>query len=144
MLYYSHPKERIVMITINYRDDMGDVQASFDSLAEYEKFRDELILKEKARRDEQLAKIRHAQEEADKKAALQREELSRLTKVLIAKAISYGVTPSGFVDLIKESVFSAARDRCCSHDSECDEENDWDADGANNDCASTGVGICIR
>ena len=143
MLYYSHPKERITMITIKYRDDMGDVQASFDSLTEYEKFRDEFILKEKARRAAQLAKIRNAQEEADKKAALQREELSRLTKVLIAKAISYGVTPSGFVDLIKESVFSAARDRC-SHDSECDEENDWDADGANSDCASTGVGICIR
>ena len=148
MLYYSHPKERTVMITINYRDEIGDVQASFDSLDEYEKFRDEFILKAKTRKEAEAARYRAEQEQKDKEAKARCDELTADAKRLIAKSIDYGMSPNGFVDLIKSSVLGAARDcfleRMAKHaDAAESEDDDGDADGDVRNCAGIGIRIPI-
>lgn len=147
MLYYSHPKERTVMITINYKDEIGDVQAIFNSLDEYEKFRDEFILKAKTRREAEAAKRRAEQEQKDKEAKARRDELMSDVKKLIAKSIDYGMSPSEFVGLIRSSVVDAARDcfleRMAKAQAEASGEDDGGDDDDGDGDADGGVRIPI-
>jgi len=89
------------MIHIKYRDELGDVEANFDTPEEYSKFKESLILKARAAKAEAIAKQKA---EAEARAATAREhweELKDMAKTLLLKAKDYDVTPEGVIRLLQ-------------------------------------------
>ena len=100
------------MITLRYRDEVGDVEASFESIDEYNKFKAELIEKARAKSEEAKAKAEQEVKELVEKVATQWNELKSDAKALVDKAKSYGVNPKMFLALIKCAMYDASDDRC--------------------------------
>jgi hypothetical protein len=115
------------MITLRYRDEVGDVEASFESIDEYNKFKAELIEKVRAKNEETKAKAEQEVKKLVEKVATQWNELKSDAKALVDKAKSYGVNPKMFLALIKGAMYDASDDRCIpsvmiSSDEDKDEE----------------------
>jgi hypothetical protein len=107
------------MIKIQYEDGLGLVEATFDNFEEYSKFREEVAAKRQTAMNEKMAKeqeeVKAREKEAQEQAAMiacRWNDLKSDAERLVAKAKSYGVTPSGFVDLIRSTMSGAADDRC--------------------------------
>lgn len=115
------------MITLRYRDEVGDVEASFESIDEYNKFKAELIEKARVKSEEAKAKAEQEVKKLVETVATQWNELKRDAKELVDKAKSYGVNPKMFLELIKGAMYDASDDRCIpSITTPSDGENDQD------------------
>lgn len=100
------------MIKIQYKDELGIIEASFNTLEEYNSFKDKLIADIKARAEKEKAD-RIAKELANEERMRKRwEELKVAANALAAKAKSYGVMPTGLLELIKAAIYDQADDRC--------------------------------
>lgn len=100
------------MIKIQYKDELGVIEASFNTLEEYNSFKDKLIADIKARAEKEKT-ARVTQELADELRMCKRwEELKADANALASKAKSYGVTPTGLLELIKSAIYDHADDRC--------------------------------
>ena len=107
------------MIKIQYEDGLGLVEATFDNFEEYSKFREEVAAKRQIAMDEKMAKEQEEAKAREKEAqehaamvACRWNDLTSDAERLVEKAKSYGVTPSGFVDLVRSTMSGAADDRC--------------------------------
>lgn len=100
------------MITLRYRDEVGDVEASFEFLEEYNKFKAELIEKARAKNEEAKAQAEKEAKEFIEKVTSQWNELKDDAKALVDKAKSFGVNPKMFLGLIKSAMYDASDDRC--------------------------------
>ena len=114
------------MITLRYRDEVGDVEASFESIDEYNKFKTELIEKVRAKNEETKAKAEQEVKELVEKVATQWNELKSDAKALVDKAKSFGVNPKMFLALIKGAMYDASDDRCIPVCNTDDDEQDKD------------------
>ena len=124
------------MITLRYRDEVGDVEASFESIDEYNKFKAELIEKVRAKNEEAKAKAEKEAKEFVEKIAAQWNELKSGAKELVEKAKSFGVNPKMFLELIKGAMYDASEDRCIptmtiSQDEEKDQDQELSEDSTN-------------
>ena len=100
------------MIKIQYKDELGIIEASFNTLEEYNSFKDKLIADAKARAEREKA-VRIAKELADEERMRKRwDELKLAANALAAKAKSYGVMPTGLLEIIKAAIYDQADDRC--------------------------------
>lgn len=113
------------MITLRYRDEVGDVEASFELLEEYNKFKEDLIAKCKAKKAEAKEKAEKEAKEFVERITAQWNELKSDAKAIVEKAKSFGVNPKMFLELIKSAMYDASDDRCIPTDvnlvaQECD------------------------
>lgn len=92
------------MIHIQYRDELGNVECSFESLQEYNDFKESLA-RSAAEKEAKASRERaEAEEEAKLKSEAICKELTSDMKTLLRKAKNYGVSPIGFVLLMKSAL----------------------------------------
>ena len=100
------------MIKINFRDELGNVEASFDSIEQYEQFKEQLVSRQLAEKEAALAKkIKEAQEFA-KRLEVRWNELKKDALAFVEKAKEYGVAPDGIFRIVNSAMHDVADDRC--------------------------------
>jgi len=110
------------MITLHYTDELGRVEAKFDSIEEFNNYKEALLKKasDKKREEEKLQQEKEREEAARVEANW--NTLKCDAKTFVHKAKSYGVTPSGVLELIKTAIFDAADDRCLANPENTEKE----------------------
>lgn len=103
------------MIILHYQDEAGDVEAEFDTLEEFYKFKEALAAKEQEaaeKEKEALAKEKERELAHKKELEEQWNNIKAGFKEVIDKAKSYGMSPSAVAFLIRETLSDATRAVC--------------------------------
>ena len=93
--------------TVRFQDTLGDVDATFESLEDYLKFRGELMAAREARAKEAAAARREEEHRQAEQKAMHRAELKSMACDLVKKAMDYDVGPLSLFTLIKEVMLAA-------------------------------------
>ena len=103
------------MIKIQYKDELGLVEATFDSFESFNNYKESLLksISDKKNEEDRLRSEKERKEAECIEANW--NTLRREAKNLVGKAKSYGVSPSGVLELIKTAIYDAADDRCLAH-----------------------------
>ena len=93
--------------TVRFQDMLGDVDATFESLEDYLKFRGDLMAAREARAKEAAAAKQEEERRQAEQEAMHRVELKSMACDLVKKAMDYGVGPLSLFMLIKEVMLAA-------------------------------------